>query len=59
MQPDPRLLGLPFKRGPKLLNLMFSQTHLNLGKFIVIVIFELFSNSFLFLKKKKTQTVPF
>ena len=38
MQPDLRLLGPQFKRGPKLLSLVFSQTHLNLGKFIVIVI---------------------
>jgi len=38
MQPDPRLLGPQFKRGLKLLSLVFSQTHLNLSKFIVIVI---------------------
>jgi hypothetical protein len=59
MQPDPRLLGPPFKRGPKLLSLVFSQTHLNLGKFIVIVIihFWIILKFISFLKKKKNSVV--
>jgi len=57
MQPDPRLLGLPFKRGPKLLSLVFNHTHLNLDKFIVIIITHFWIIlkfiSFFFKNKKK------
>jgi hypothetical protein len=61
MQLDPRLLGPPFKSGLKLLSLVFSQTHLNLGKFIVIIITLFLDYSqihFLFFSKKK-ETVSF
>ena len=63
MQPDPRLLGLPFKRGPKLLSLVFNQTHLNLDKFIVIIITHFWIIlkfiSFFFKNKKKPKQCRF